>query len=65
MKKKRGKAKPKGELIECPTCQGTGVIKVFTFKEIEEILSRKEGLVKTTFNLGAKKYKVFLKVEEV
>ena len=65
MKEEENTKKKIGQLIDCPCCDGSGVQKIYTFGELQEIHSHKDGQVRTTFILGGRKFKVFMKIEEV
>lgn len=57
--------KPRGLPIDCPCCNGTGVQRVLTFKQLEDLLSWKDGQLRGTIALNGKKFKVYLHLEEV
>jgi len=62
---KKGKAKPRGELVECPCCQGTGAQRIFTFRELQDLMQWHDGELRISFVLGGKKYKIHLHLEEL
>jgi hypothetical protein len=65
MTNKKKRKKPQGQLVDCPCCLGTGVQRIYTFKEMQDLFKWKDGEVRANFVLNGKKYKIYLHVDEV
>jgi len=62
----RPKKKPTGQPVDCPCCGGTGFQRVYTFAQLEEVMSNHgDGQLRGHIQHNGKWFKVFLHIEEV